>query len=205
MGVFPKKINDIKEQCHDVIIGLTANPATFPNGNAAEIQLVYTTLNATGDAKDAALALYRQAVENERIAAEAAKKALKRQLRQAEIDTNNDPGKLALIHWSPTAPKTPSTPPGEPRDFTAVVQLPTSVKFTWRAPARGDGGKVRDYRLDRREIVSTGGFTDWHEVATSFEKKHTLRDQPRGIELQYRVVALNIAGENPSRTVDVVL
>ena len=75
----------------------------------------------------------------------------------------------------------------------------------WRASVSNTGGRVRDYRTDRREATSGRMFSEWHEIANTFSKNIILREQPRAIQLEYRVVAQNIAGENPSRAVDVVL
>jgi hypothetical protein len=46
----------------------------------------------------------------------------------------------------------------------------------------------------------------WQEVVTAIETESTLVDQPKGKELEYRVIAINKSGEGqPSNTVMVVL
>ena len=46
----------------------------------------------------------------------------------------------------------------------------------------------------------------WQDVATAIETELTLVDQPKGKELEYRIIAINKAGEgSPSNTVMVVL
>jgi hypothetical protein len=46
----------------------------------------------------------------------------------------------------------------------------------------------------------------WQDVATAIETEATLVDQPKGAELEYRVIAINKSGEgSPSNTVMVVL
>lgn len=44
------------------------------------------------------------------------------------------------------------------------------------------------------------------DIATPILTEATLVDQPRGIELEYRVIAIDKAGEcSPSNTIEVVL
>ena len=58
------------------------------------------------------------------------------------------------------------------------------------------------YRVQRRR--RDGG--DWIDVGTSVETAVTLRDQEPGAELEYRVIAVNRAGQGPaSNVVRVVL
>jgi hypothetical protein len=46
----------------------------------------------------------------------------------------------------------------------------------------------------------------WEEVATAVISEATLVEQPRGKELEYRIIAVNKAGDGePSNTVMVVL
>jgi len=65
-----------------------------------------------------------------------------------------------------------------------------------------DGGRVIAYNIQRRN--RTDGA--WQDVATAIETESTLVDQPKGKELEYRVVAINKAGVgSPSNTVMAVL
>ena len=59
----------------------TENPGDFPHATVADIQLVYTDLNAKGDTKAATLAAYRAAVQAEKISVKNAKKIMERELR----------------------------------------------------------------------------------------------------------------------------
>ena len=205
MGEMPRKVNDVKQMCHAVIIGYAENPTIFLHGDSPGVQLVYMALNTASDKKAAALAAYRAAVKEEVAANQAAIKKLQVEKKQAEVDTAANPENMRLIGMSPPSPPTPIAPPGEPRDLTAFPQGTTSVKLKWRVPAKTSGGRVRDYRVERREGTTGTAFTEWHEIANTFDKNIILRDQPRATQLEFRVVAQNIAGENPSRAVDVVL
>jgi hypothetical protein len=62
--------------------------------------------------------------------------------------------------------------------------------------------RVSAYKIQRRERPEGA----WQEVGTAIETESTLVDQPKGKELEYRVIAINKSGEgSPSNTVMVVL
>ena len=70
----------------------------------------------------------------------------------------------------------------------------------WKAPI--DGGAPSAYRVMRRERPAG----PWEDVATAIITEATLVDQPEKTQLEYRVIALNKAGEGQaSNTVMVVL
>ncbi len=65
-----------------------------------------------------------------------------------------------------------------------------------------DGGAVAAYRIQRRK--RDGGT--WRDLATSVDAEDLSSNQPRGIEFDYRVIAVNKAGAGqPSAAVTVVL
>lgn len=74
------------------------------------------------------------------------------------------------------------------------------VFLDWKAPS--DGGKPAAYKVMRRNRPD--GL--WADVATAVTTEATLVEQPRGIELEYRIIAINKAGEGEaSNTAMVVL
>lgn len=74
------------------------------------------------------------------------------------------------------------------------------VFLDWKKPA--GGGKVSAYKVMRRERPAG----PWEAVATAVISETTLVDQPRGKELEYRIIAVNKAGDGePSNTAMVVL
>jgi hypothetical protein len=74
------------------------------------------------------------------------------------------------------------------------------LRLDWKAPA--DGGAVTAYKLQRRQRPEG----QWQDIGLSMETKTTLTAQERGKEWEYRVIAVNKAGESaPSNTVMAVL
>ena len=113
------------------------------------------------------------------------------------MDGNN--AKLAALSWSGKAAPTHLQPPGQPRSLEIPRQGEGWLFLDWKEPA--EGGKAAFYRLERR---LTGGT--WELAGMAVESEATLVNQERGKEWEYRVVAVNKAGESgPSNTVTAVL
>ena len=69
-------------------------------------------------------------------------------------------------------------------------------------------GELKMYQGLRNDITTTGESpaAPWEEVATAVISKATLVEQPKGKELEYRIVGVNKAGDSePSNTAMVVL
>ena len=126
--------------------------------------------------------------------------ALKSDIRYAENTVNYDDDKLKLIGWAGRKAATALTPPGQARLLEAPRQGEGWVFLDWKAPI--DGGKPAAYRVMRRERPAG----PWEDVATAVITEATLVEQPRGTEFEYRVIAVNKAGEGePSNTQMVVM
>jgi len=125
---------------------------------------------------------------------------MRKDLRYAENTVDFDDDKLKLIGWAGRKAPSHLTPPGQTRLLEVPRQGEGWVVLDWKAPA--EGGKPAAYRVLRRQRPDG----PWEDAATAVTTEATLVEQPRGVELEYRVVALNKAGEGPpSNTVMVVL
>ena len=72
------------------------------------------------------------------------------------------------------------------------------VFLGWKAPV--EGGKPKAYKVQRRS------GDNWQDIATAILTEATLVDQLEKTELEYRVIAVNKAGDGqPSNTVMAVL
>jgi len=136
------------------------------------------------------------------------------ELKQSEVDTAGDPEQLELIGWAPRATAKPVDAPGQPRELRSDLETGDTVRLVWRSPAAGTGGRVRTYVIERRErpesvddqTAADTAFSPWRQVELAFNPAVTLESQPRGQQLEYRVIALNRSGPSPpSNTVEVVL
>ena len=130
---------------------------------------------------------------------------MKNDLKLSEVDTVDDPTKLAEIGWGPRQAPQPTEAPGQPNNLHPVAEGQGMLWLAWDRPA--SGGPVRNYIVERREQPAGGGeFDDWAIAGTSLNNEINLTEQPRGIQMEYRVTASNTAGEsNPSNVASVVL
>lgn len=123
----------------------------------------------------------------------------------AEHDCMNNPGNLDYIGWSDRKAPTPFAKPGQPGELTPTYEEPGTLTLTWDKPAFG--GAVSSYRIECSDQPEGGGVPGpWTLITTSYNGNITMADQPRGIEMQYRVIATNAAGDSmPSNIATVVL
>ena len=120
-------------------------------------------------------------------------------LRFAETAYQKEPQYLVGMGWGPRRPKRAQGSPGEVRDLAIVDEGETSITLKWKRPV--DGGRVKAYEIQRSV---DGG--PWGGAGTAMKSPNRLDGQPRGVKLQYRVVAVNKVGRGgPSAVVTAVL
>ena len=125
---------------------------------------------------------------------------MKADLRYAENTVNYDDAKLKLIGWGGRKAKTSLEAPGQTRSLEAPREGEGWVFLDWKEPV--DGGAVAAYKIQRR--LRPDG--PWSDAGMAIESEITLTNQERGKEWEYRVLAVNKAGEGePSNTVMAVL
>ena len=204
MPSFPRKESEIVALTTSMTSGYAAHAADFPNADPAAIAAAFNNyLNAKNSQTDlAAQAQVATAGKDEALADLEA--VLKQQLKQSEVDVTAEPEKLELIGWAPKASPRLTSPPAQPQNFVATRQDIDSVTFGWDRP---DSAAPRVYLIERRSQPADGGdFGPWQQIATTVERDTVVSDQPRGLQLEYRVKALNLAGASlPSNTSPVVL
>jgi len=125
---------------------------------------------------------------------------VKSDIRYAENMVDFSDNKLKLIGWAGKKAPTALQPPGQTRLLEAPKQGAGWVFLDWKKPA--DGGTVSAYKVMRRERPEGPR----QEVATAVISEATPVEQPTGKELEYRIIAVNKAGDGePSNTAMVVL
>ncbi len=209
MPKFPKREADILALVNAMIAGYAAHPADFPSHVVPPSWLTIKRnvyLISKNNQTDA-LAAAQLATENKETKLAALVEKMKDELKKSEVDVGSDYQKLEYIGWGPKAPPSPADPPGQPRHLDAAVQGAGTVLLDWKAPARGSGGTVRTYLIERRAQPEGGGeFGEWSQAGIALESETMLLNQPRGPQLEYRVKAVNTGGESiPSNTAAVVL
>ena len=202
MAQFPIKESEIIVLAQDIAAGLTANAAVYPAPPIAPADL-QTRMGAYITARDAAVAAQaaaEQATATKTEALQALTDDMKADLRYAENTVNYDDAKLKLIGWGGRKAKTSLEAPGQCRTLEAPREGEGWLFLDWKEPV--DGGAVAAYKIQRR-LRPDGPWTD---IGLAMESEITLTNQERGKEWEYRVIAVNKAGEGqPSNTVMAVL
>ena len=202
MPRFPQKEADIAALAEPLWRGLLSNISIYPKPPIHPIvlrmkSLVYKNRCEVILAKKANAETAMTAKDD---ALEDLIKALKSNILYAENTVNFDDVKLKLIGWAGRQTATALAPPGQARLLEAPKQGDGWVFLDWKASA--EGGKPKAYKIQRRKRSNSS----WQDVATAIVTEATLVEQPEKTELEYRIIAVNKAGQGqPGNTVMVVL
>lgn len=200
MPKFPRTEAGIIALCQLMIAGLPSSEFTSSSIAAHDLQTqldVFITKRSESAISEAAA---RQDIVEKNDALETLVDMMKTLLRDAENIAKDDDAKLGQIGWGAKASATALQMPEQPRNLEAVQQGDSWVFLDWKEPV--GGGDVAFYRIERRERPDG----EWEEAGSAIPSEYTLINQPKGVELEYRVVAVNKAGEStPSNSVMVVL
>ena len=202
MAQFPRTEPEIKVLAQNIITGLTDNAAVYPAPPVTPValQAVLDSLITLSDECVAARAAAEQATVTKDAGLVELTDAMKAVLRYAEDKVAYDNAKLALLGWGGQAAGTALQPPGQARTLEAPRQGEGWVFLDWKAPS--DGGAVASYKIERRERPAGA----WSLVALAMDSEATLNNQERGKDWEYRVIAVNKAGEGvPSNTIAAVV
>jgi len=210
MSQFPRTKNEILVLAAKIALGITNNPADYPNPpfDPANLNaLLGALLVQTADhvSKDAAA---KAALDLKNGTIDDIMNESKRLIRLAEATHNQIAAKLQEIGWD-VHRTAQSFPPSEVRGLKILAQGPGSALIDWKAPARSETAGLPDYYLIERRVMNTQTNTlvedwgIWKDTATGSEK--TVITQPRGVEITYRVTAVNKNGPGPAVTSDQVV
>lgn len=201
---FPERELDIIRLAKDVAKGFIAHPELFPSPPVAGEALL-ETLGIYDTKRDVMLAGKASASEgtaDKNKALEDVTGQLRAALRYGESVCRGDAAKLQLIGWGPRRGRKNNDldVPGQVITLEVLQEGKSWVSLGWKEPF--DGGEVSAYRIQRRR--RDGG--EWTDVGTSVETAARLTDQDPAVELEYRVIGINKAGNGtPSNIVRVVL
>ncbi len=204
MPKFPKSEADIFKLGHEMLSGYSLHMADFPSVDAAVLSQAFNDyLNSTGGYLEAhAKAKLATEAKNTRLTG--LRDIMKNCLKKSHVDAADSPEKLALIGWGPKAVAQMIEAPSAPVSLRAAGQGKGTIRLLWKNPS--GGGAVRNYNIQRREQLTEGDFSSWSIVASALETEIDLTNQPQGIELEYRIKAVNTGGQSmSSNTAAVVL
>jgi len=205
MPKFPRREAEVIALADEMIAGYVAYPTIFPSANVSAMQGARSLYGTSKDAQTGAHGELAIATEAKQQSVDALEDVMHLELRKSETDTAADPQNLTFIGWGPKSQPTPSERPGQPRSLESVKQGQETLHLDWKHPATATGGTVRNYIVERRELVD-GEMTAWHTVGTAIETEVQLEGQPRGVSMEYHVIAINVGGQSdPSNSIDVVL
>jgi len=202
MAQFPIKESEVFALAQEMMAGLGANAAIYPSPpvSIGDLGASFGAYMSARNAATAAQAAAEEATATKDEALGAMTDNMRADLRYAENTVDFDDDKLKLIGWGGRKAKTSLEAPGQARTLEAPRQGEGWIFLDWKAPS--DGGKVAAYKIKRRQRPSG----PWTDAGMAIESEITLSDQQRGEELEYRVIAVNKAGEGePSNTVMAVL
>jgi hypothetical protein len=205
MPDFPDRECEIFELAHQMGFGLTHHVADFHHA-VGGLLLAKRQLAINGyTAQQLAAGRLRLATAAKEKALQALVAVMRQCLKRSEADVSSNPEKLAWIGWGPKAPPTPIAAPGAPTDLIPVCNgMPGELKLEWQKPA--DGGPVRNYIIQRRDQNACEVFGPWRNAGLAYDATIGLVRQPRGVRMEYRIVAVNKAGESsPGNTISAVL
>ena len=200
---FPKTESEIIALAQKMISGFNNNP-NFPTPPVTSAQLqarLDAALNSS-DAQVSVMAAAKQATDAKQADFDSLITDMKTMLHYAEDTVHGDDSKLSEVGWGGRAEPHALEVPGQPRLLEVREQGTGWLTLDWKKPA--DGGAAASYRIECRDLTEGAGA--WTLAGMAINIEITLNDQPRGKDLEYRVIAVNKAGEGePSNTVMAVL
>ena len=207
MPKFPRRETDVLALADHMISGFKSNASVFPNCNVSLLEKLCDDYQTAKAEQNRALTKAQHATDAKYSRLDALVNAMKKELEEAKIDASADHAKMQLLGWGDKIPFLPSDPPGPPRSLDCTIQGPSALFMDWKAPGRGSGGVVRLYAIERRERQSdTAPFGPWAQIEATIDSEVMLTDQPRGFQLEYRILAANNGGHSaPSTPISVKL
>ncbi len=203
---FPRTEQETIALCEQMIEGLNAHQEEFASITPAMVSDLAATLKqyqADKEAEDYVGAQAKIATMQKEGRFDAVIALMKANLKRAEMDCQDAPEKLARIGWMPRIPPAPTVPPYPPRLLKITAEGPGSVWFAWEPIGVST---ISHWIVERRQQSEGGEFGAWTVAGTAMNMSCHLMEQPCGVGLEYRVKAVNAAGESqPSNTISTVL
>ncbi len=199
MSQFPKTRAEILDLAQKVLNGFVNHPDIFTNP-PFDLDTFRQCIQADYGLHDAAASLQAalvDALDKASHSTDQIGEQTRTAVRYAE-NLNLTEEQLALIGWGSRATPTPQAIPGQTRNLEIASHGEGAVELHWKSP--NDGGKPSSYKIYRRELPDG----EWMLVESIASKSVVLSNQPRGKPLEYKVVAMNKAGDGAESNIVVV-
>jgi hypothetical protein len=198
MAKFPRTGADIMELARLVASGLEQNPDAYPEPPVApaELRAALERYREADHEVLAALGRLQQLYDAKRAALAEVVDLTKADLRYAEYTVRYDHVELIKLGWGGRRKRRRLQAPGQVLGFRIVRQDLDSVTLAWDKPV--DGGPPAAYRIE----CSRDGRDTWREAGSTVHTNVTLHNQERGVQLAYRAIAINRAGEGMESAID---
>jgi hypothetical protein len=202
MATFPIKDADVLALAQEMATGFAHNPTDFPSPPVG-YSILGTYYNQTMIAINnlqAARAAYEAAATAKKAQLDTLKQAMRDDLRYSEVITHMNDEKLKKIGWAAHRNAKAVALPGQVLDLSIVEEGPAWVKLAWKLPKTG--GRITLYEIEQLDPATS----EWKHVISVMSKTVTLQNQPTGVQLLYRVSAVNKSGAGtPSNSIRLVL
>jgi hypothetical protein len=209
--IFPKQENEIEQFAMTMAVGLWSHELDFPSVDPMQLIWTIVEYKDTRNAMSIAISQVKLAAKQKAELLDVLKRIMKDCLKQSEVDVSNNPEKLAEIGWGPRAGFNHQQIPDQPVKLKAIENENATIELSWKTcpPSlrqKGRGNQqVRNFIIERRELLGQT-MDNWHIVASSYDNQITLNDQPKRINLEFRVKAVNPTGASfPSNTAYVTI
>ena len=201
MAEFPQRENDIIALAQAIVRGLRNSPDLLPAPVVSpdELEAVSEEFRQAALTAAETRTAAKAATKRKREVLQRLKRAMRRVLRHAESATAWDGKKLKLIGWGARRPGKRLQPPGQVTHLRIFEEGRDWIALDWNPPSKETGtGRVRAYRVER----TRSGKNEWAPEGLAIEPSIMLKNQERGVEWQYRVIAVNREGEGMESNVE---
>ena len=195
MAEFPQRETDLLRLGEKIASGFRNNPEVFPNPLVSPERLderreeFFQAIRRASAARTEA----KEATKHKREVLKQYKSELSDALRYAESATSSDNRKLALVGWGARRRGKKLQPPGQVADLDIDDEGRGWIKLIWAQPPKEVGkGRVTYYEVERTEC----GKDEWTHAGATQVTRIRLDNEERGIEWEYRVIAVNKQGRS---------
>jgi hypothetical protein len=190
---FPTRENDIRVLAELLIDGLVDHPEYFPTPPVTpeDLKASFDSYKVTRDTAIKAAGAAKDAFDVKDEALDVLTEHMRANLKYAEFAAGGDEGKLNMLGWGGRRSSKSLETPAQPRFLEVARSGKGWIFLDWKPPL--EGGEVAAYKVQAAHPED--GV--WKDVGMSVDTNLMLNDQERGVDLQYRVVAVNRVGDGP--------